>query len=95
VTNDIDHDRRRFLGTAAMTIAAARVGTFATADAAPREARELAAFGRANEWLNSPRLTPESLAGKIVLVGHPPGRLTGSMRTRAATVRSSNSACTN
>jgi hypothetical protein len=30
--------------------------------------RELAALGRANEWLNSPRLTPESLAGKVVLV---------------------------
>ncbi|MFL5578657.1 MAG: alpha/beta fold hydrolase [Gemmatimonadaceae bacterium] len=30
---DIDHDRRRFLGTAAMTIAAARLGTIGSADA--------------------------------------------------------------
>jgi len=29
---------------------------------------ELAALGRASEWLNSPRLTPEILAGKVVLV---------------------------
>jgi thiol-disulfide isomerase/thioredoxin len=30
--------------------------------------RELTAIGRAREWLNSPRLTPETLAGKVVLV---------------------------
>jgi thiol-disulfide isomerase/thioredoxin len=30
--------------------------------------RELTAIGRAREWLNSPRLTPEALAGKVVLV---------------------------
>ena len=30
--------------------------------------RELTAIGRATEWLNSPRLTPEALAGKVVLV---------------------------
>ena len=30
--------------------------------------RELAALGGAAEWLNSPRLTPSSLAGKVVLV---------------------------
>jgi len=30
--------------------------------------RELAAIGNAAEWLNSPRLTPVSLAGKVVLV---------------------------
>jgi hypothetical protein len=28
----------------------------------------LAAIGRARDWLNSPRLTPETLAGKVVLV---------------------------
>ena len=30
--------------------------------------RQLTAIGRATEWLNSPRLTPEALAGKVVLV---------------------------
>ena len=38
------------------------------AEANQRESRELAALGRANEWLNSPRLTAASLAGKVVLV---------------------------
>ncbi len=51
-----------------MTIAAAHVATSGTAEATPREPRELAALGRANEWLNSPRLTPESLSAKVVLV---------------------------
>jgi thiol-disulfide isomerase/thioredoxin len=68
VANEIDHDRRRFLGRAAMTIAAAHLGTFGPTEAAPREPRELAALGRANDWLNSPRLTPENLSGKVVLV---------------------------
>ena len=68
MASDIDHDRRRFLGRAAMTIAAAHLGTFGTAEAAPREPRELAALARANEWLNSPRLTPENLSSKVVLV---------------------------
>ena len=68
MASDVDHDRRRFLGRAAMTIAAAHLGTFGTAEAAPREPRELAALARANEWLNSPRLTPEHLSGKVVLV---------------------------
>jgi thiol-disulfide isomerase/thioredoxin len=66
VTDAIDRDRRRFLRNAAMTIAAAH-GGFLTAEAksAPRE---LAALGRGSEWLNSPRLTPETLTGKVVLV---------------------------
>jgi hypothetical protein len=38
------------------------------AEALQREPRELGAIGRATEWLNSPRLTSASLAGKIVLV---------------------------
>jgi thiol-disulfide isomerase/thioredoxin len=63
-----DHDRRRFLGRAAMTMAAAHVGMLSMADAQDRVSRELAAIGRATEWLNSPRLAPASLRGKIVLV---------------------------
>jgi thiol-disulfide isomerase/thioredoxin len=84
---EIDHGRRRFLGTAAMTIAAARLGVFGrlraggalasvvaavaaagTADTNERVPRELAALGGAAEWLNSPRLTSSSLAGKVVIV---------------------------
>jgi thioredoxin family protein/AhpC/TSA family protein len=63
-----DHDRRRFLGTAAMTIAAAHLGPFSTVNAGDGGPRELAAIGSAAEWLNSPRLTPSSLAGKVVVV---------------------------
>jgi thiol-disulfide isomerase/thioredoxin len=63
VAETIDDDRRRFLTTAAMTIAA--LATTAEAKGAPRE---LTALGRASEWLNSPRLTPESVSGKVVLV---------------------------
>jgi thiol-disulfide isomerase/thioredoxin len=59
-------ERRRFLGSTAMAMAAAHVGMFHVADAA--EPRELVAIGRATEWLNSPRLTVESLRGKVVAV---------------------------
>ena len=49
-----------------MTIAAARLGLFGTAEANAGGSRELAAIGGAAEWLNSPRLTPSMLAGKLV-----------------------------
>src|ERR687896_2223311 len=68
MTERIDRDRRRFLGTAAMTIAGAHLGVSGNAEANQRAPRELAAIGGAAEWLNSPRLTPSSLAGKVVLV---------------------------
>ena len=51
-----------------MTMAAARVGLSGTVEANQRAPRELAAIGGAAEWLNSPRLAPSSLAGKVVLV---------------------------
>ena len=58
-----------------MTIAAARLGLSgrlraeaSAAEANQRASRELAAIEGAAEWLNSPRLTPSSLAGKVVLV---------------------------
>jgi thiol-disulfide isomerase/thioredoxin len=60
-------DRRSFLGGAAMTIAAGHLGIGCT-EAAGREPRQLTAFGRATEWLNSPRLSSEQLLGKVVLV---------------------------
>jgi thiol-disulfide isomerase/thioredoxin len=62
----IDEKRRRFLTRAAMAFAGAHLGIF-EADAIGAS-RELAAFGRAVNWLNSPRLTAEDLAGKVVLV---------------------------
>ena len=68
MTHDIDTSRRRFLGTAAMTIAAAHLGALGVAEGTGGEQRELAALGRGAEWLNSPPLTPSSLAGKVVLV---------------------------
>ena len=63
-----------------MAMAAAHVGVFdppsplqsvgesGFADAADREPRELAAIGRASEWINSPRVTAASLLGKTVVV---------------------------
>jgi thiol-disulfide isomerase/thioredoxin len=60
-------DRRSFLSGAGMTIAAAQLGIGST-EAAGREPRQLTAFGRATEWLNSPRLRTEELLGKVVVV---------------------------
>jgi thiol-disulfide isomerase/thioredoxin len=51
-----------------MTIAAAHGNLFGKADAADGVSRELAAIGRATEWLNSAPLTADSLRGKVVLV---------------------------
>ena len=52
-----------------MTIAGAHLGMSGNnVEANQRAPRELAAIGGAAEWLNSPRLPPSSLAGKIVLV---------------------------
>jgi hypothetical protein len=68
VSADINQSRRRFVGTAAMTFAAAHLGTFSTGDADAREPLELAAFDRATEWLNSSPLTAGRLRGKVVLV---------------------------
>jgi thiol-disulfide isomerase/thioredoxin len=62
------HDRRSFLGRAAMTIAAAPFVTPGRAEAIDRVPREWAAFDRATDWINSPRLTASDLQGKVVLV---------------------------
>jgi thiol-disulfide isomerase/thioredoxin len=68
VTDAIHHDRRRFLRTGALTIAAARLGIVDKAHANQRVPREVAAIANAREWLNSPRVTAPSLAGMVVLV---------------------------
>ena len=64
----VELDRRQFLAGAAVTAAAVPLGTLGRARALGKANRELAALGRAAEWLNTPRLAPDSLAGKIVLV---------------------------
>jgi thiol-disulfide isomerase/thioredoxin len=53
---------------AARTVATARFGLLGSAEANGREPRQWAAFDRANEWLNSPRLNSAQLQGKVVLV---------------------------
>src|SRR5262245_13837626 len=67
MAEEIDVNRRQFLGNAAMAIAA-NLGMSRSVDAMTRSSSELAAIGRAVDWINSPRLTPAALAGKIVLV---------------------------
>ena len=51
-----------------MTSAFAHLGSIRTVEAADRAPREFAALGRAVDWINSPPLKPEHLAGKVVLV---------------------------
>ncbi len=51
-----------------MTIAASQLGMLGMANAQDDVPRELAAIGRATEWLNSPRLAPSDLLGKVVVV---------------------------
>ena len=62
----INHHRRRFLGAAAMTIAATQFGVIDSADARSRS--DLSPLDQATEWLNSPPLTAAGLSGKIVLI---------------------------
>jgi len=72
---DTNQDRRRFVGTAALTLAAAGFGLLgaglppivATATRLPAEG-DAPSFGGANDWLNSPPLTINGLRGKVVLV---------------------------
>jgi thiol-disulfide isomerase/thioredoxin len=61
---EIDADRRRFLGVAALTIAAAQFGSLGSA----KTRSDLSPLNRATAWLNSSPLTEAELLGKIVLV---------------------------
>jgi thiol-disulfide isomerase/thioredoxin len=72
---DVDHSRRRFLGTSTMAMVAAQLGLIGCANAqsskgAVRLASEgsLPSLAGATEWLNSPPLTPANLRGKVVLI---------------------------
>ena len=62
---DINFSRRRFLGSAALTIGAVRFGMTASAKTLPGELRSLV---KAPTWLNSQPLTAAELDGKVVLV---------------------------
>jgi thiol-disulfide isomerase/thioredoxin len=64
----IDRNRRRFLGSAAMTMAAAQLGIIGTPKPSEGASRELVALGRAKAWLNSPSLSATTLLGKVALV---------------------------
>jgi len=69
----INEERRRFLGAAAYSLAAARLGTMGAAIqqmacAALVNEGTLPSLKGATEWINSPPLTPEGLRGKVVLV---------------------------
>ena len=68
MSGQIHPNRRRFLGTAAMTISAAHVGLIGSAKAALPIEGELPSLGRVDEWLNSQPLTGAGLRGKVVLV---------------------------
>ena len=65
---EIDLSRRRFLGTAALTIGAAQFGMIASAKARSGERGELSSLAHAAIWLNSEPLTTAELQGKVVLV---------------------------
>jgi thiol-disulfide isomerase/thioredoxin len=64
VQEAINPSRRRFLGTAAMAVAAAQFGSIACAKARSAATR----FDHATTWLNSPPLTDRELQGKVVIV---------------------------
>ena len=81
MSEEINHHRRRFLGTTAMTIAAAQLGMVETltedksvvqqkTSAAVRLPIEgkMASLSSATEWLNSQPLTVAGLRGNVVLV---------------------------
>lgn len=75
MSEELHHDRRRFLAAAAMTVAAVQLGV--TGCAARRETSamtqlpiegELPSLDGATGWLNSQPLAADSLRGKVVLV---------------------------
>ena len=69
------HDRRRFFGLAALSLAGAWIGTrdsvmhmITVKPFRPSSASDLASLGGATAWLNSAPLTAADLQGKVVLV---------------------------
>ena len=68
VSEAIDRSRRRFLATAAATIAAAQLDIERAMALTRPVGGELASLGAATAWLNSPPLTAAGLRDKVVLV---------------------------
>jgi thiol-disulfide isomerase/thioredoxin len=75
VSENLNHDRRRFIAAAAMTVAAAPFGVTGCAARRMTSAAaqlpvegELPSLGGATGWLNSQPLSANSLRGKVVLV---------------------------
>ena len=74
MSTEINHDRRRFLAAAAMTVAAVQLGIAGCANAESAKGMRLPSEGGfpplsgATGWLNSQPLTPAGLRGKIVLI---------------------------
>jgi hypothetical protein len=77
--DDIRYDRRRFLSTAARTVAAAQLGIIGCTKTPSNSSGadgttdrlddgELGSLTRATEWINSPPLTAGGLRGQVVLV---------------------------
>ncbi len=73
--DQINHDRRRFLGAAVTAIGGARLGGVAAAlqqlgctVSSVSADTELSSLSGANGWVNSQPLTAEGLKGKVVLV---------------------------
>jgi thiol-disulfide isomerase/thioredoxin len=70
----INQDRRRFLGSAALAVAAAQLGVLGLAKAQSAAGMRLPVEGAfpslsgATAWLNSRPLTPGGLRGKVVLI---------------------------
>ena len=67
MSEDLNLNRRRFLGAAAMTVAAVQLGVNGCAVQRMFE-RELPSLGGATGWLNSQPPAADSLRGKVVLV---------------------------
>lgn len=68
MVKEINPSRRRFLGTAALTIGAVRFGMIASAKARSGERGELASLAGATTLFNSQPLTAAELDTKVVLV---------------------------
>jgi thiol-disulfide isomerase/thioredoxin len=68
MSEEINHDRRRFVTSAAMTIGAGTFLTMMSAKAKSAKTGELASLSLATDWLNSLPLTADGLRGKVVLI---------------------------
>jgi thiol-disulfide isomerase/thioredoxin len=75
MSNPIDNNRRRLLGTGAMALAGARLGLYhplvppmKAVSSHPHIANELASLRTASAWINSEPLTAANLLGKVVLI---------------------------